>query len=90
MGENVYIVFKFFLVCWKVGRKSRFCLLRFKGSDVFGGKLVFSEGKKVKVWFCEEGEDRDCSVYNEIVVFIVERVLNRLAVEKSWGKRSRG
>lgn len=65
-------------------------MLRLKGSDVLGGKPAFSEGKKVKVWFCEEGEDRDCSAYNETVVFTVERVSNRSAVEKSWGKRSRG
>lgn len=40
-------------------KAGRFCLSGLKGSDVLRGMAGFSQGKKVKVWFCEEVVDID-------------------------------
>lgn len=57
--ENADMASRSLSECWKGGRKSSFCLSGLKGSDVLRGMPGFSQGEKVKVWFCEEVVDID-------------------------------
>lgn len=72
------------------GEKAGFVCWGSRGVMSLGESQLSVKARRWRYGSCEEGEDRDCSAYNETVVFTMERVSNRSAVEKSWGKRSRG